>query len=291
MKFIYPIVIFSIVMLCYFHIMNEYRVSEDLDVYETDYQSNDILQDTCEIKQPVIFVRPTKINFPLLESFKQTVEVKDLNDYERNSSVDSVSLPCSAFLQLSKNDVSHRYFSENNHTFIDESGLSKIFLSLDNELKPNTFVLAKHDILLASNGVCTPFRYHTESRKFMYVVKGSIKIKMTSKKYTKYLQEIKDYENLEFRSPLNVWNIDDISSDINKVQFIEFDVPCNSIVYIPSFWWYSIKYDESESIVLECRYSKLSNKIAFIHDSIRHYIEEYSVVKSYKRSIIKKEQI
>jgi hypothetical protein len=73
MNLIYPILIFVIVVFLYIHIINEYKVSEDLEVYEIDYQSNGILQDACEIKQPVIFERPLKFNFPPLESFKQTV--------------------------------------------------------------------------------------------------------------------------------------------------------------------------------------------------------------------------
>jgi hypothetical protein len=53
--------------------------------------------------------------------------------------------------------------------------------------------------------------YHIDSRKFVNVVKGSIKMKMTSKKYTKYLDKIKDYENFEFSSRVNVWNVEGLS--------------------------------------------------------------------------------
>lgn len=284
MNIIYPIVTFFIVYICYSHIINEYKVSEDLEVYEIDYQTNFLLQEACEIKQPLIFEKTTKIVFPSLESFKQTVEVKDLNDYNNtdNVTVDSLELPCSSFLQLIQNDLSSRYFSENNHLFIDESGISKIFQSLDNELKPNNTITTSHDILIASNGLCTPFRYHTDSRKFIYVVKGSVKIKMTSKKYTKYLNEVRDYENLEFRSRMNVWTSD---TKIDKVQFIEFDIPCGSVIFIPSFWWYSIKYQESDTIMLECKYSNISNKIAFLPNSFRHYLQEYNIVRNFTRKI------
>jgi hypothetical protein len=284
MNLVYPILTFMIVIFCYIHIINEYKVSEDLEVYEIDYQTNNLLQDTCEIKQPVIFERQTKIDFPSLESFKQTVEIKDLNDYNDDNIIDSIELPCSTFLQLTRNDSLSRYFSENNQTFIDESGLGKIFQTLDNELKPNSIISTKHDILLASNGVCTPFRYHTDSRRFVNVVKGSIKMKMTSKKYTKYLDEIKDYENLEFSSRVNVWN-DGNSIITDKIQFIEFDVPCGSIVYIPPFWWFSIKYKECDTVMLECRYSNICNKVAFIFDSLRHYLEEYNIIRNYKRKV------
>jgi hypothetical protein len=60
---------------------------------------------------------------------------------------------------------------------------------------------------------CTEIHSKTveDSRRFVNVVKGSIKMKMTSKKYTKYLDEIKDYENIEFSSRVNVRNVEGLS--------------------------------------------------------------------------------
>lgn len=287
MNGIYPILIFVIVIFCYIHIINEHKVSEDLEVYEMDYNSNTVLQETCNIRQPVIFDRPNKIVFPSLENFKQTVTIKDLKDYidSNEVSIETIELPCSSFLQLIKNDSTARYLSENNQTFIDESGLSKIFTDLDLELKPNNLNTTKHDIIIASIDVCSPLRYHTDSRRFLYVVKGSLKMKMTSKKFTKYLDEIKDFENLEFRSAINIWNNDN-STVIDKIQFIEFDIPCGHILYIPSFWWYSMKYNETDTIVLECRYSSISNKVAFMFDSFRHYLQEYNIIRGVKRAVV-----
>ena len=285
MNGIYPIVVFLVVIFLYIHIISEYKVSEDLEVYEMDYKSNSNLQETCDVRQPVIFELPNKINFPLLNTFKQTVSIKDLKDYNDNDkeSIDSVELPCSAFLQLMKSDTSSSYFSENNQTFIDESGLGKIFTELDIDLKPNNILSVKHDLLIASEGVCTPFRYHTDSRRFLYIASGLVKIKMTSKKYSKYLNEIKDYENLEFRSLIDVWNS---STMLDKIQFIEFDIQCGQVVYIPSFWWYSIKYSAPDTILLECKYSSIANKVAFGFDSFRHYLQQYNIIRGYKRAVI-----
>ena len=280
MNVIYPIIIFIVVSLCYVHIVNEYRLSEDLEVYEMDYSNNINLQETCNIKQPVIFKRNKAIVFPSLEKFKQILCIKDLNDYyiKHEPNVRSIELPCSSFLQLLKTDTTSRYFSENNQSFIDEAGLYKIFSHLDLELKPKYSIQSKYDILLASSGVCTPFRYHTNSRKFLYVVSGSIKMKMASNKYSKYLHEIKDFENLEYKSNINVWN--DENSDIDKIQFVEFDVPSGHIVHIPPFWRYSIKYSEENTIILENNYSTLINKVAFLDDSIRYHFQQHNTIKT-----------
>jgi hypothetical protein len=50
----------------------------------------------------------------------------------------------------------------------------------------------------------------------MYVANGLVKIKMTSKKYTKYLNVIQDFDNLEFRSHIDVWNY---STMLDKIQW------------------------------------------------------------------------
>jgi hypothetical protein len=287
MNGIYPFVVFLVVIFLYIHIISEYKVSEDLEVYEMDYKTNSNLQETCDVRQPVIFELPTRISFPSLETFKQPIMIKDLKDYSDvdKISVDSVELPCSTYIQLIKNDASSSYFSENNHAFIDESGLGKIFTELDVYLKPNNVLSTKHDILIAKDGVCTPFRYHTDSRRFLYVANGLVKIKMTSKKYSKYLNEIKDFENLEFRSQTDVWNN---SAMLDKIQFIEFDIQCGQVVYIPSFWWYSIKYYAPDTLLLECKYSSIANKVAFSFDLFRHYLQQNNIIRGYKCAVINK---
>jgi hypothetical protein len=289
MNGIYPFLVFLVVIFLYIHIISEYKVSEDLEVYEMDYKSNSNLQETCDVRQPVIFELPTRINFPSLETFKQPLTIKDLKDYRDvdKISIDSVELPCSTYLQLIKNDASSSYFSENNHTFIDESGLGKFFTELDVFLKPNNVLSTKHDILIASDGVCTPFRYHTDSRRYLYVANGLVKIKMTSKKFSKYLNEIQDFENLEFRSQIDVWNN---STMLDKIQFIEFDIQCGQVVYIPSFWWHSIKYSAPDTLLLECKYSSFANKVAFGFDLFRHYLQQHNIIRGYKCAVINKSE-
>lgn len=294
------LIIFVIVLFSYIHIYNEYRTSEDLEIYEMDYKSNDNLQETCNIKQPVIFERSKLIQLPDLLKYKQILTVKDLNDYEKIEidSVGSVRLPCNSLIQLIKSDTNSRYFSENNETFIEESGLYKQVNQLDGELKPKYAIHTKHDILLGSIGTCSPFRYHTNTRKYIYIAKGgNIRVKMASWKYTKYLHEIKDYENLEFRSPINVWETQSkYSDDVDKIEFLEFDVNPGNVIYIPPYWWYSIKYLEEDTIIFEYNYFSIMNKIAFISDSCKYQLQQQNIIENFKstrknESDIKKPEI
>jgi len=47
--------LFIIVLVIYVHIINQLKTSEDLEVYEMDYTTNQYLQEVCNIKQPVLF--------------------------------------------------------------------------------------------------------------------------------------------------------------------------------------------------------------------------------------------
>jgi hypothetical protein len=65
MNIVYIVVVFSIVFLSYFHIINQYQTSEDSEIYEMDYKDNANLQETCNIKQPVIFQRNSTLEYPI----------------------------------------------------------------------------------------------------------------------------------------------------------------------------------------------------------------------------------
>lgn len=279
------LIIFVIVLFSYIHIYNEYKTSEDLEIYEMDYRNNENLQETCNIKQPVIFERTKMIELPDLLKYKQILTVKDVNDYDKSGTdYNGVQLPCNSLIQLIKSDKNSRYFSENNQTFIEESGLYKQVNQLDSELKPKYAIHTKYDILLGSQNTCTPFRYHTNTRKYIYIAKGgNMRIKMASWKYTKYLHEIKDYENLEFRSPVNIWDTQSkYSDDIDKIEFIEFDLNFGNVIYIPPYWWYSIKYLEEDTIIFEYNYFSIMNKIAFLGDSCKYYLQQQNIIENFK---------
>ena len=55
MSTILNISIFIILFFFYIHITQQLKRSEDLEIYEMDYSSNENLQEICDIKQPVLF--------------------------------------------------------------------------------------------------------------------------------------------------------------------------------------------------------------------------------------------
>lgn len=275
MEIVPLVIVFTIVLLLYIHFLHQYKVSEDLEIYQIDYKTNANLQETCELKQPIIFSRGKTLAIPDLHRFTQLLQLKDTRDYrDDNLMVDSIEMPCNHMFKLLNMDKEGHFFSENNETFIEECGLRKKIAEIDSELMPKHCIQTKYDLFLGSINTCTPLRYHVNTRKYIYVTQKSIKMRMISWKYSKYLQERQDYLNFEFKSDVNVWEESEV---MNHVQFIEFDVPCEHIIYIPSFWWYSIQYVELNTVAVEYNYTSLSNKVAFLDRWMKHFLQRQNV--------------
>ena len=68
-------------------------------------------------------------------------------------------------------------------------------------------------------------------------------------KNSKYLYEYKDYDNFEFRSPINPWDVqDEYKKDFDKIKSLEMTLEKGNILFIPPYWWYSIQYQEISSV-------------------------------------------
>ena len=79
-----------------------------------------------------------------------------------------------------------------------------------------------------------------------------------------YLLPYKDYENYEFRSPINIWNTQEqYKNNIDKIKFLEFQVNPGYALYIPPFWWYSIKYSgNADNLIYGITYTTIINSIS-----------------------------
>jgi hypothetical protein len=140
--------------------------------------------------------------------------------------------------------------------------------------------------MLGSRGAITPLRYHINFRHYLSVNSGKIHVKMTPWKSSKYLNPIMDYDNYEFRSDLNPFD----SDETGKIKFLEFDVLANYVLYIPPYWWYSIQYDESNTLVLGAKYISMMNLIANSHHLFKYYIQQYSTKTKVVRTLISEKE-
>jgi hypothetical protein len=283
------ILVFLIILFLYIHITNQYKKSEDLEIYEMDYTTNTHLQEVCDIKQPVLFeyksINPEFFENleleKLLESGSQDIKLKENEDYWKNAeSVDFIVLPLQSSQTLMTTDTHARYFTENNESFVEESGLFKAFQSNDEFLKPSFTAITKYDIQTGSQNTITPLRYHTDFRRMICVTEGKIHVKMTPWRSNKYLYPVEDYENYEFFSPINVWKPQKkYFHEMDKIKFLEFDVNAGYVLYLPPYWWYSIKYADQpeQTIIAGITYNSIMNCAANLPNWAKFYIQQSNI--------------
>ena len=296
MNYILTIFIFITILFLYIHIADQYKTSEDLEIYEMDYINNKQFQDVCNIKQPVLFefksIEPTAFRAMTISTIenatKYDINIFDSRDYWKTlDTVDSITMPFVAARKLIGTDTNSHFFTEHNETFMDENGFSKKLNILNTYFKPYGTVQTKYDILYGSTGTCTPLRYHTDYRHILMVSSGKIHVKMAPWGSSQYLEPIKDYEKYEFKSPINVWNPQQkYLQEIGKIKFLEFDVFADYAFYIPPYWWYSIKYtSEDQTSAFTCTYNTIMNCIANIPDIGLYWLQQQNITKKITKMI------
>ena len=140
---------------------------------------------------------------------------------------------------------------------------------------------------MGSAQTCTPFRYEINYRNYLLLTQGSAQIKLAAPHNTKYLHPVYDYENFEFRSPVNPWKPQPkYSADFDKIKCLEFTLQPGKTLYIPSYWWYSIKFNDNTSI--SCfNYRTYMNNIAILPYICLHALQ----IQNIKRDVVKKVSI
>ena len=296
MNFFITFLIFMIILFLYVHINDQYKKSEDLEIYEMDYISNSELQIICNVKQPTIFefkkVLPdffSKIENG--EPFKKCenidIKVKDVLDYWNPNlkSVDPIILPNGSFQTLMKSDPKGHYYMEDNQDFLEETELLSEIRELDDYFKPPFNFQSKYDLLMGSSDCVTPLRYHTDYRRFLVVSTGKISVKMTPWKSRKHLHPIIDYDNYEFFSKLNPWSTQkEFMNDMDKLKFLEFEVVAGYVLYIPPFWWYSVKF-YPDTQVASASYQTVMNVLSNAPDLFRYYLQFHNTKVKMSRTL------
>ena len=278
--------IFIFVLFLYVHVTSQYKRGEELEIYEADFTNNKALQEVCDLKQPFLFeyrlIYPEffdKVNDETIADLgaAHDLKVKEIDDYwtTNSNTIDYVVLPFSSLQILVSTDTKSRYFTENNDDFIEEANLHGLYSKNDEFIKPYMTIQTKYDVMMGSKGVVTPMRYHTDYRRFICVNSGKLRVKMTPYKSSKYLHPVKDYVNYEFWSPVNAWQPQDkYMNDMEKARFIEFDVLAGNVLYVPPYWWYSIKFGEADTLVSGFTYISAMNAVANTVDWVQYFLRQ-----------------
>ena len=290
MKTLFSLLIFCIVLFIYLHINFHLKVSDDLEVYEIEQPSKDKLEEICDLRQPVIFnyIVDGLINECNINKIQNTygafdIKVRNVKEYDNTNEL-YLPLTLNTAVDVFRKDNEERYLSEKNIDFLEETSLIKNYQYNDIFLRPNSVSNCMYDFMFSSKGSKTHLKYELNYRNYYLVTEGKARLKLIPPKSSKYLYEIKDYDNFEFISPVNPWNVQpQFKADYDKLKSLDVTVTKGQIIYIPAYWWYSIEFSENTSIAV-FKYRTYMNNVAILNHIVINLLQSQNV----KREIAKK---
>jgi len=257
MNYLISLLTVCTVIILYIHIVYQLKTSNDLELFELDTPTKIKLEDVCNLRQPLLF--------PFNEENIDQCNVSKCMEYKAFDITiyDSSYNPfqCSLEKAMKLFDTTS-YISMNNSEFLNETTLSKYYIETDSFLRPPMVSSIMYDILFGSIGANTRLSYSIHYRNYIYVSDGTIQIKLTPPRNSKYLDLQKDYANQEYYSPINVWK-----QIPEKVKFLEFKLTKGQMLFLPAYWWYTIQFEE-KACVCTLQYKTVMNVIATLPDMI-----------------------
>ncbi len=283
MNIVFNIVMFCTVLFIYLHVHYHLKTSNDLDVYEIDLPTKTKLEEICDLRQPIIFkfdadsiIDTFQCNRVLDTYGAFDVKIRNVKDNTDDSEM-YIPLAFISAIKVIKEDTNASYISENNIEFIEETGLSKKFAHNDEFLRPPMVSNCMYDFIFASNCCKTPFRYDVNYRNYYLVTEGEVTIKLTPPKSTKYLCSKNDYDNFEFRSNVNPWQVQEqYKVDFNKIKCLEVTLTKGNIIFIPAFWWHSMSFSRNTSLC-SFKYRTYMNNVAIIPRIVMRFLQRQNV--------------
>ena len=292
-KYFIGLFIFCLVLFLYLHINYHLKTSNDLEVYTIDRPSKDKLEEICDFRQPVIFEFNNErlLESCTLRNLDDNYGAFDINlrDITNNDDNSELYLPflLKEAINIFREDKNKKFISENNSDFLKETGAVKNFSYNDSFLRPPLVSKCIYDFMSGSIGSKTPLRYNLNYRNYYYVTHGKVNIKLISPQNSRYLYPNKDYDNFEFRSPVNVWNIqEEYKPEFDKIKVLDITLNKGEIISIPAYWWYSINYEKLSSICV-FKYRTFMNVLAISPELVLTMLQGQNI----KRDIVKKVDI
>ena len=290
MKSLFTLLIFCVVLFIYIHITFHLKVSDDLEVYDIINPSKDKLEEICDLRQPVIFdynvdslIKEGNIDYIVNNFGAFDIKIRNVREYDDNTEL-YLPLTLNTASDIFRNDSKGQYISENNYDFLEETSIIKTFRYNDIFLRPLSVSNCIYDLMFSSNNTQTILKYELNYRNFFLVTQGIIKVKLMPPKSSKYLYTIKDYDNFEFLSPVNPWNVQSqFKTDFDKLKCLEVTLNVGQIIFIPAYWWYSFEFGENSSLSV-FKYRTYMNNIAISNHLLVTMLQGQNV----KRETVKK---
>jgi hypothetical protein len=236
-----------VVVVLYLHIVFQLKTNNELEVYEIELDKSK-LEEVCNLKQPVLFQYEDTLDLQPKEYGSFDVVVYD-QKYRK-----SIVTFEKAQTLFEKN-----YAMQDNEEFLKDTLLKEQFTNTDLLLRPPLVCTMYTDLFMGSDQYTTRLQYKNQYRNYFLVMNGSITVKLCPPRNAKFLNEIKKQETQEFYSTINPWK------EKTKVKFLEITVPKGKLLFIPAYWWYSIRL-EKDACVCIFHYRTVMNVLATLPD-------------------------
>lgn len=286
--------IFLIVLFIYLHVFFHLKTSNDMEIYDIDTPSKDKLEEICDLRQPMTFkffdseiLQELSLTNIINKYSASHVNVRNINNQD-----DDLYIPLSLkeTIDLLKNDNNNEYISLNNSDFITDTKLDKLLSNNESFFKPVMMSSKRYDIIIGSVNSRTPLVHNIDYRNYYLVTEGNVSIKLITPNSKQYLHNVNDYINYEFRSPINPWNPqDNYVSDFNKANTLEVNLKKGDIIFIPAYWWYSIRFNEMSSICV-FNYKTYMNTLSTLPYLFMYYLQKTNIkhkIVKVKENVIK----
>jgi hypothetical protein len=294
MKEVIAIIVFCLVLFIYLHVCFHLKKVDDLEIYELCQPSKDKMEEICDLRQPVVtdFTNDKITNICNFNNLKANyggfdIKIRNIKEYDDETEL-YVPLAINDCVELFKKDKDSKYISERNSDFLEETGLISYYQNNDMFLRPSMVSSCSYDMMFASLNAESPLRYDINYRNYMVVTHGKVIIRLFAPKSTKYLYPVNDYDNFEFISPVNVWNVQDkYRNDFDKLRSIDVTLLPGQMIYIPAYWWYSIKFVKTNTSLCVFKYNTYMSALSISNHIIMRMLQRQNT----KRVIAKRMDI
>ena len=262
-------ILFVIILFLYIHIQTQYKKVVDVEIYEYDYESKTKLFNVCKWKLPIIFSLEVE-DIPDINYFDDLL-IRDVRQYLGNPShVHSTKLSYDSGINMLNTETNGILYSDRNTNSINSnSAWSEWFSKLDNYLLPEYNVSTINDVIIGSINSKTLTCYHKNNYTFLYLPKScdTVKVRLHPYNQIEFINPSKDKLYNEYYSQI------DLFDENSKITSTEIILQPGFLLYIPSYWFYSIQFTGKHNIICKKQYSTAINYLANLKDHIIHFLQ------------------
>lgn len=249
------ILVFSLVLLIYLHIVHQRRVHNDNEVNILEINNTETLTEVCELRVPFVFrrdlqrMRSSGLTHDGILDIEDiaTVRVLDISGDVATSS----SKPWNVFSASMKNGE-HRVVCENVDWPLKLGSIQPLVERYDDFWKPYMNVCSANTIAIGSSGTKTQFRQSTHGRQYITCLDGRVNVSLLPS----------DVTNCSVTTDGDDRVLKEYDTD-KGMNVLTVTLEVGQVLCVPPYWWRSLVFGES-SLIMVSKYRSLANYLANI---------------------------